>query len=103
MQMVGALNAVLLHARKAELASATDPTREANADQASDAEVIAAAGAQSHDAANAFVPANVRQLDLCDGIAVCTGGGAAFGVEVCVVTTISRCISNASSFSLICI
>lgn len=103
MQVVGALDAVLLHAREAELAPATDPAREANPDQASDTEIIAAAGAQSDDAANAFMSPNMRQFDLCDGFAVCTGGGAAFGVEVCVVIAISNgTYFNASSISLIC-
>jgi hypothetical protein len=82
MQMVGALHAVLLRTRETEFASATDATCEPDADQASDAKIVTTAGTQSDDSADSFVTTDVRQLDVGNGLAVCSGGDTLFGVQV---------------------
>ncbi|KAL1970006.1 hypothetical protein VTN77DRAFT_6411 [Rasamsonia byssochlamydoides] len=84
MEMVRTSNAVLLDASEAKLAPTTDPAREADSYQAADAEILAVTPrSQRDDPPDAFVSAHVREFDLRYGIAVCAGGGAVFGVEVC--------------------
>ena len=81
-QMVGALDAVLLCASKAKLAPAAHTAGEPDADVAADFDVVVAARAESDDAANAFVAADVRELDLGDGFAVWARRNAGLGVEI---------------------
>ena len=81
--MVRALDAVLLLAGKTELAPPTDTALEADADVLANLDIVAAAGAESDDAADAFVAAEVGKFDVENGFAVWTSGGAGLGVEVC--------------------
>jgi len=81
--------AVLLRPRQAVLAAPTDAAAEADADEFADADAgvgLCLSWAQRDDPPDAFVPADVRQLDCCDGLAVGAGSGAGFGVQVCCVS-----------------
>jgi len=63
--------AVLLRPRQAVLAAPTDAAAEADADEFADADAgvgLCLSWAQRDDPPDAFVPADVRQLDCCDGL-----------------------------------
>ena len=74
---------MLLLSSKAELAASTDARREADADELADVDRgVGDVGTEGDDAADAFVPADVGELDGCDGVPVGAGGDAGFGVKV---------------------
>ena len=77
--------AVLLVACQARGAAPADTRAEADADQGAEADcwvVLGQTVTEGDDAGDAFVAADVREFDGCDGRAVGAGGGAGGGVEV---------------------
>lgn len=82
MEMVRALDAVLLRPREAELAPPTDAAREADAYEAPHPNVIVAARTDGHDPAHALVAADMREFDICDEFSVCVGSCTQLCVEI---------------------
>lgn len=83
--MVLEAGAVLLLAGEAVLAAVADAGGEAYADEAAGADVVVDGldgGAEGDDARDAFVAADMGELDLCDRGAGGAGGGAFGCVEV---------------------
>jgi len=77
--------AVLLPASEARIAAPADSRAETDAYEGAEADcwvVLGEAGAESDDAGDAFVAADVREFDGCDGRAVGAGCCAGGGVEV---------------------
>lgn len=86
MQMVRGIRTVLLRAGEAVLAATTHAAREADADETADADrgvAVREAGTERDDPPDAFVAADVREFDRCDGTAVRAAGCAEAGVEIC--------------------
>jgi len=83
MQVIRTLNAVLLLAGEAELATSADATCKADADQITDLDVVGASFTLDHDPAYTLVTSDVRKFDLGNRIAVWAGGSARLGVEIC--------------------
>jgi hypothetical protein len=81
-EMVGTVQAVLLCSREAELASSADTAGKADPNKSSDFQVRAATGTQGNDTPNAFMAADMRELDLCDWGPVRTSSGAVLRVEI---------------------
>lgn len=76
---------VLLRTCQAVRTATTDTTREPDPNESSEADrwvSLWKASAEFDDAADAFVPADVWEFDVCDGVAVWAGGGAAGCVQV---------------------
>ena len=92
-EVVRALDAVLLRTGKTELAPPTDAAREADPDQPADFQAIPVRDvrAQCDDLPDPLVAADVRQLDFCYRVAIGAGGCAGFGVEVWIVCKMSVC------------
>lgn len=90
MQVIGALDAVLLRPSETELASSADPTRKPDADETADLDVLATARAQCNDAPNALVAADVWELYVRYWAAVWPGGGSRFGMEICHTASAQR-------------
>lgn len=76
-EVIRALDAVLLRAGETELAPTADSACKADANKAPNLDVVTVdARTQGDDTANALVAPDVRQFDLRDGLAVGTGCGA---------------------------
>ena len=82
-QVICAVSTVLLLARQTEFTAPTDSTRKSNPNQIADLDVFCTAGTQAHDSSNTLMATNMWELISGDRVAVCTNGGASFGVEVC--------------------
>jgi hypothetical protein len=64
-QVIRALAAILFRPCKAIVATPTDPAREPHANELSDFDVFSSySRPQCDDSAHAFVPADVRELDV---------------------------------------
>lgn len=85
MQVIRALDAILLRARETELAPPANPTREPNPNQPADFQrfTMRDTRAERNDAPNSLVPAYVRQLDLRDRVPIRSRCSTGFRVEVC--------------------
>lgn len=91
MKVIRALSTVLLHTSETELASSTDSTQETDPDQAAELDIFTTVWSELDYTTDAFVTTDVRQFYVCDRGALCTCGGAGFGVQVYMKRTLSTC------------
>lgn len=82
MQVVCALDAVLLPTGKTEVAATTDTTHKANANKHALFDVISAARANGNNSTNTFVTTDVGEFDLCNRVAVGTGRCACLRMKI---------------------
>ena len=83
MQVVCALDAVLLSTGKTEVAATTDTTHEANANKYALFDVIATARTNGNNSTDTFVTTDVREFDLCNRVAIGTGRSACLRMKIC--------------------
>lgn len=100
--MVSTLDTVLLVPRQTKLASTTNAAQKSNADQTTQLDPVAAIWPDGNDASDAFVSADVWELDVCDGAAVRACSRTAFRMQVCLYNSLvndSACRSYFILFS----
>ena len=85
MQMVCGSDAVLLRASKTVVTPAAYTAGKANAYNVSDFDIRVDIGTKSNDTTNALMAANMRELDLSDGVAVYTSSGACLCMKICIL------------------
>lgn len=83
MQMIRALDTILLRASQAELTPSADATRESDPNISTDFDVFIHTWAELDDASYALMTAYVRELDLGDWFSIRAGCDACLCVKIC--------------------
>lgn len=81
-QVIRALDAVLLFPGETKFAPAADTTCESDADKLPKLDLLAYTRPESYDSAHAFVAAYVRQFDVENGTPICARGSTGLRMKI---------------------